>query len=146
MINHPPRNCKLTDVAVSLLVWLDYFFSKFQADMKTTNLEETRIAMETYYEEVHIWQILQRGSRGVVVERKFVVGLGSLKSLFQLNWFYDYMECLMGWNQILIDIFVNPTIHREELFFLDELSVLTKKGEIRELMYIYKLHWLSSRH
>lgn len=29
-------------------------FSKIQTDVKTTNLEEMRIAMETYYEEVHL--------------------------------------------------------------------------------------------
>lgn len=27
-------------------------FSKFQTDLKTTNIEEMKIAMETYYEEV----------------------------------------------------------------------------------------------
>lgn len=56
-INNPPRNCKPAGIAASLLVWLNYFlyysiFSKFQADMKTSKLEEVRIAMETYYEEV----------------------------------------------------------------------------------------------
>ncbi|KFO87171.1 IQ domain-containing protein E, partial [Buceros rhinoceros silvestris] len=36
----------------------DNAINKFQANMKTTNLEETRIAMETYYEEVHRLQLL----------------------------------------------------------------------------------------
>ncbi|KGL94436.1 IQ domain-containing protein E, partial [Charadrius vociferus] len=36
----------------------DNTINKFQADMKTTNLEEMRIAMETYYEEVHRLQLL----------------------------------------------------------------------------------------
>ncbi|NWR68121.1 IQCE protein, partial [Bucorvus abyssinicus] len=36
----------------------DNTINKFQADLKTTNLEETRIAMETYYEEVHRLQLL----------------------------------------------------------------------------------------
>lgn len=44
-------------LAVSLLIWLDSFlyysiFSEFQEDMKTSSLEEVRLAMETYYEEV----------------------------------------------------------------------------------------------
>ncbi|NXU32405.1 IQCE protein, partial [Thalassarche chlororhynchos] len=36
----------------------DNTINKFQADMKTANLEEMRIAMETYYEEVHRLQLL----------------------------------------------------------------------------------------
>ncbi|XP_074960967.1 IQ domain-containing protein E isoform X4 [Phalacrocorax aristotelis] len=36
----------------------DNTINKFQADMKTTNLEEMRMAMETYYEEVHRLQLL----------------------------------------------------------------------------------------
>uniref|UniRef100_A0A2K6KUE1 IQ motif containing E n=1 Tax=Rhinopithecus bieti TaxID=61621 RepID=A0A2K6KUE1_RHIBE len=40
----------------------DGTISKLQADMKTTNLEEMRIAMETYYEEVHRLQTLLASS------------------------------------------------------------------------------------
>nr|XP_012311024.1 IQ domain-containing protein E isoform X3 [Aotus nancymaae] len=36
----------------------DSTISKLQTDMKTTNLEEMRIAMETYYEEIHRLQTL----------------------------------------------------------------------------------------
>lgn len=36
----------------ALLLTLSLGFSKLQADMKTTSLEEMRIVMETYYEEV----------------------------------------------------------------------------------------------
>ncbi|XP_045398980.1 IQ domain-containing protein E isoform X3 [Lemur catta] len=36
----------------------DATISKLQTDMKTTNLEEMRIAMETYYEEIHRLQTL----------------------------------------------------------------------------------------
>lgn len=34
------------------MLTLNLGFSKLQTDMKTTSLEEMRIAMETYYEEV----------------------------------------------------------------------------------------------
>ncbi|XP_015420641.1 PREDICTED: IQ domain-containing protein E [Myotis davidii] len=37
-------------------------FSKLQADMKTTSLEEMRVAMETYYEEIHRLQTLLASS------------------------------------------------------------------------------------
>ncbi|XP_044836615.1 IQ domain-containing protein E isoform X2 [Mauremys mutica] len=37
----------------------DNAINKFQTDVKTTNLEEMRIAMETYYEEVHLIHRLQ---------------------------------------------------------------------------------------
>ncbi|XP_039348025.1 IQ domain-containing protein E isoform X14 [Mauremys reevesii] len=37
----------------------DNTINKFQTDVKTTNLEEMRIAMETYYEEVHLIRRLQ---------------------------------------------------------------------------------------
>uniref|UniRef100_A0A2I3SRA1 IQ domain-containing protein E n=1 Tax=Pan troglodytes TaxID=9598 RepID=A0A2I3SRA1_PANTR len=40
----------------------DGTISKLQTDMKTTNLEEMRIAMETYYEEVHRLQTLLASS------------------------------------------------------------------------------------
>ncbi|NWZ18578.1 IQCE protein, partial [Asarcornis scutulata] len=36
----------------------DNTINKFQSDLKTSNLEEMRIAMETYYEEVHRLQVL----------------------------------------------------------------------------------------
>ncbi|XP_075755722.1 IQ domain-containing protein E isoform X2 [Pelodiscus sinensis] len=36
----------------------DNTINKFQTDVKTTNLEEMRIAMETYYEEIHRLQTL----------------------------------------------------------------------------------------
>ncbi|KAJ7403639.1 hypothetical protein WISP_150245 [Willisornis vidua] len=36
----------------------DNTINEFQADMKTSNLEEVRLAMETYYEEVHRLQLL----------------------------------------------------------------------------------------
>lgn len=36
----------------ALPLTLSLGFSKLQADMKTTSLEEMRVAMETYYEEV----------------------------------------------------------------------------------------------
>uniref|UniRef100_A0A8C6EJK1 IQ domain-containing protein E n=1 Tax=Microcebus murinus TaxID=30608 RepID=A0A8C6EJK1_MICMU len=40
----------------------DATISKLQTDMKTTNLEEMRIAMETYYEEIHRLQTLLASS------------------------------------------------------------------------------------
>ncbi|XP_032115460.1 IQ domain-containing protein E isoform X2 [Sapajus apella] len=40
----------------------DGTISKLQTDMKTTNLEEMRIAMETYYEEIHRLQALLASS------------------------------------------------------------------------------------
>ncbi|XP_049644554.1 IQ domain-containing protein E [Suncus etruscus] len=40
----------------------DSTISKLQSDMKTTNLEEMRIAMETYYEEIHRLQTLLANS------------------------------------------------------------------------------------
>uniref|UniRef100_A0A2K6GTL1 IQ domain-containing protein E n=1 Tax=Propithecus coquereli TaxID=379532 RepID=A0A2K6GTL1_PROCO len=40
----------------------DTTISKLQTDMKTTNLEEMRIAMETYYEEIHRLQTLLASS------------------------------------------------------------------------------------
>ncbi|XP_075383705.1 IQ domain-containing protein E isoform X2 [Tenrec ecaudatus] len=40
----------------------DSTISKLQSDMKTTNLEEMRIAMETYYEEIHRLQTLLAAS------------------------------------------------------------------------------------
>lgn len=36
------------------VVTLNLLSSKLQTDMKTTNLEEMRVAMETYYEEVRV--------------------------------------------------------------------------------------------
>uniref|UniRef100_A0A8C0ZNK5 IQ domain-containing protein E n=1 Tax=Castor canadensis TaxID=51338 RepID=A0A8C0ZNK5_CASCN len=40
----------------------DSTISKLQTDMKTTNLEEMRVAMETYYEEIHRLQTLLASS------------------------------------------------------------------------------------
>ncbi|XP_055984299.1 IQ domain-containing protein E [Sorex fumeus] len=40
----------------------DSTISKLQSDMKTTNLEEMRVAMETYYEEIHRLQTLLASS------------------------------------------------------------------------------------
>ncbi|XP_036681585.1 IQ domain-containing protein E isoform X4 [Balaenoptera musculus] len=40
----------------------DHTIDKLQTDMKTTNLEEMRIAMETYYEEIHRLQTLLASS------------------------------------------------------------------------------------
>ncbi|KAB1263123.1 IQ domain-containing protein E [Camelus dromedarius] len=40
----------------------DSTINKLQTDMKTTNLEEMRIAMETYYEEIHRLQTLLASS------------------------------------------------------------------------------------
>nr|XP_012415653.1 PREDICTED: IQ domain-containing protein E [Odobenus rosmarus divergens] len=40
----------------------DNVINKLQTDMKTTNLEEMRIAMETYYEEIHRLQTLLASS------------------------------------------------------------------------------------
>nr|XP_035957600.1 IQ domain-containing protein E isoform X2 [Halichoerus grypus] len=40
----------------------DNMINKLQTDMKTTNLEEMRIAMETYYEEIHRLQTLLASS------------------------------------------------------------------------------------
>ncbi|XP_039082075.1 IQ domain-containing protein E [Hyaena hyaena] len=40
----------------------DHMINKLQTDMKTTNLEEMRIAMETYYEEIHRLQTLLASS------------------------------------------------------------------------------------
>ncbi|KAM9125689.1 IQ domain-containing protein E isoform 6-T6 [Pangshura tecta] len=43
----------------------DNTINKFQTDVKTTNLEEMRIAMETYYEEIHRLQTLLAKSEAV---------------------------------------------------------------------------------
>uniref|UniRef100_A0A8P0T1Y7 IQ motif containing E n=1 Tax=Canis lupus familiaris TaxID=9615 RepID=A0A8P0T1Y7_CANLF len=43
----------------------DNTINKLQTDMKTTNLEEMRIAMETYYEEIHRLQTLLASSETV---------------------------------------------------------------------------------
>ncbi|XP_054574224.1 IQ domain-containing protein E isoform X1 [Eptesicus fuscus] len=52
----------------------DSTISKLQTDMKTTSLEEMRVVMETYYEEIHRLQTLLASSetpgRKPVVERK----------------------------------------------------------------------------
>ncbi|XP_032182945.1 IQ domain-containing protein E isoform X4 [Mustela erminea] len=43
----------------------DNTINKLQTDMKTTNLEEMRIAMETYYEEIHRLQTLLASSEPI---------------------------------------------------------------------------------
>ncbi|KFQ76566.1 IQ domain-containing protein E, partial [Phaethon lepturus] len=60
----------------------DNTINKFQADMKTTNLEEMRIAMETYYEEVHRLQLLLAKSETM---RKNAEGRDTQKRLKALN-------------------------------------------------------------
>ncbi|KAM6121790.1 LOW QUALITY PROTEIN: IQ domain-containing protein E [Phoenicopterus ruber ruber] len=60
----------------------DNTINKFQADMKTTNLEEMRIAMETYYEEVHRLQLLLAKSETM---RKKYEGRDTQKRLKALN-------------------------------------------------------------
>ncbi|NXT43508.1 IQCE protein, partial [Pelecanoides urinatrix] len=59
----------------------DNTINKFQADMKTTNLEEMRIAMETYYEEVHRLQLLLAKSE--TMRKKY--GRDTQKRLKALN-------------------------------------------------------------
>ncbi|XP_028611849.1 IQ domain-containing protein E [Grammomys surdaster] len=55
----------------------DNTINKLQTDMKTTNLEEMRIAMETYYEEIHRLQTLLASSEATgkkpTVEKKLGV-------------------------------------------------------------------------
>ncbi|XP_068279974.1 IQ domain-containing protein E [Nyctibius grandis] len=60
----------------------DNTINKFQADMKTTNLEEMRTAMETYYEEVHRLQLLLAKSEAM---RKKTEGRDTQKRLKALN-------------------------------------------------------------
>ncbi|NXK07831.1 IQCE protein, partial [Herpetotheres cachinnans] len=59
----------------------DNTINKFQADTKTTNLEEMRIAMETYYEEVHRLQLLLAKSE--TMRKKY--GRDTQKQLKALN-------------------------------------------------------------
>ncbi|NXJ75753.1 IQCE protein, partial [Trogon melanurus] len=59
----------------------DNTISKFQADMKTSNLEEMRMAMETYYEEVHRLQLLLAKSE--TMRKKY--GRDTQKRLKALN-------------------------------------------------------------
>ncbi|XP_012975938.3 IQ domain-containing protein E isoform X1 [Mesocricetus auratus] len=55
----------------------DNAINKLQTDMKTTNLEEMRIAMETYYEEIHRLQTLlastDASGKKPIVEKKLGV-------------------------------------------------------------------------
>ncbi|NXF46826.1 IQCE protein, partial [Oceanites oceanicus] len=67
----PEQQCKEKDNTIN----------KFQADMKTTNLEEMRIAMETYYEEVHRLQLLLAKSE--TMRKKY--GRDTQKRLKALN-------------------------------------------------------------
>ncbi|XP_009705389.1 PREDICTED: IQ domain-containing protein E, partial [Cariama cristata] len=59
----------------------DNAINKFQADVKTTNLEEMRIAMETYYEEAHRLQLLTQSE----TMRKNTEGRDTQKQLKALN-------------------------------------------------------------
>ncbi|KAM9222601.1 IQ domain-containing protein E [Leptosomus discolor] len=60
----------------------DNTINKFQADVKTNNLEEMRMAMETYYEEVHRLQLLLAKSETM---RKNTEGRDTQKRLKALN-------------------------------------------------------------
>ncbi|XP_009986383.1 PREDICTED: IQ domain-containing protein E, partial [Tauraco erythrolophus] len=60
----------------------DNTINKFQADTKTTTLEEMRIAMETYYEEVHRLQLLLAKSETM---RKNTEGRDTQNRLKTLN-------------------------------------------------------------
>uniref|UniRef100_A0A803WH31 IQ motif containing E n=2 Tax=Ficedula albicollis TaxID=59894 RepID=A0A803WH31_FICAL len=60
----------------------DSTINEFQADMKTSNLEEVRLAMETYYEEVHRLQLLLAKSETM---RKNTEGRDTQKRLKALN-------------------------------------------------------------
>ncbi|XP_071427639.1 IQ domain-containing protein E isoform X2 [Pithys albifrons albifrons] len=60
----------------------DNTINEFQADMKTSNLEEVRLAMETYYEEVHRLQLLLAKSETM---RKNTEGRDTQKRLKALN-------------------------------------------------------------
>ncbi|KAM4892004.1 IQ domain-containing protein E [Sylvia borin] len=60
----------------------DSVINEFQADMKTSNLEEVRLAMETYYEQVHHLQLLLAKSETM---RKNAEGRDTQKRLKALN-------------------------------------------------------------
>ncbi|NXO29022.1 IQCE protein, partial [Cisticola juncidis] len=60
----------------------DNVINEFQADMKTNNLEEVRLAMETYYEQVHRLQLLLAKSETM---RKNAEGRDTQKRLKALN-------------------------------------------------------------
>ncbi|XP_064376243.1 IQ domain-containing protein E isoform X1 [Dromaius novaehollandiae] len=60
----------------------DNTINQFQTDMKTTDLEEMRTAMETYYEEVHRLQVLLAKSETM---RKNTEGRDTQKRLKALN-------------------------------------------------------------
>ncbi|XP_038007275.1 IQ domain-containing protein E isoform X2 [Motacilla alba alba] len=60
----------------------DNTINEFQADMKTSSLEEVRLAMETYYEEVHRLQLLLAKSETM---RKNAEGRDTQKRLKALN-------------------------------------------------------------
>ncbi|NXS09222.1 IQCE protein, partial [Neodrepanis coruscans] len=59
----------------------DNTINEFQADMKSSNLEEVRLAMETYYEEVHRLQLLLAKSE--TMRKKY--GRDTQKRLKALN-------------------------------------------------------------
>ncbi|XP_072791618.1 IQ domain-containing protein E isoform X4 [Taeniopygia guttata] len=60
----------------------DNTINEFQEDMKTSSLEEVRLAMETYYEEVHRLQLLLAKSETI---RKNAEGRDTQKRLKALN-------------------------------------------------------------
>ncbi|XP_059717759.1 IQ domain-containing protein E isoform X4 [Haemorhous mexicanus] len=60
----------------------DHTINESQADMKTSSLEEVRLAMETYYEEVHRLQLLLAKSETM---RKNAEGRDTQKRLKALN-------------------------------------------------------------
>ncbi|XP_006859938.1 PREDICTED: IQ domain-containing protein E [Chrysochloris asiatica] len=67
----------------------DSTINKLQTDMKTTNLEEMRIAMETYYEEIHRLQTLlatsETAGKKAPVERKLSLKRQKKMSSILLN-------------------------------------------------------------
>ncbi|XP_066185859.1 IQ domain-containing protein E isoform X2 [Sylvia atricapilla] len=60
----------------------DSVINEFQADMRTSNLEEVRLAVETYYEQVHHLQLLLAKSETM---RKNAEGRDTQKRLKALN-------------------------------------------------------------
>lgn len=70
--------------------------------MKTTNLEEVRIAMETYYEEVRL-----TGPSVCIQERKLLSQ--SINGMFWIG--FLQLSCTSHCNQIFIDILIASTIY-----------------------------------
>ncbi|NXH09214.1 IQCE protein, partial [Bucco capensis] len=63
----------------------DNTINKFQAHVKTTNLEEMRMAMDTYYEEVHRLQLLLAKSETMRKKYVYTEGRDTQKRLKALN-------------------------------------------------------------